>query len=162
MMTAPSEPALPAIDPATVPARTGSTYPEPYASRCAGRAKRALGNALGLRNFGVNLVEVPPGVESSMRHWHERQDEFVYMLEGELVLITDAGEQILRAGMAAGFPAGNGDGHQLVNRSGAKAVYLEVGDRMPGDGVIYSDIDMVLRHDDAARHAFRHKDGTPY
>ncbi|MDA0704532.1 MAG: cupin domain-containing protein [Proteobacteria bacterium] len=157
-----SKPALPAIDPAKVPATTGSTYPEPFAGRCAARAKRALGNALGLSNFGVNLVEVPPGVESSMRHWHERQDEFVYMLQGELVLVTDAGEQILGPGMAAGFPAGTGDGHQLVNRSGAKAVYLEVGDRMPGDGVVYSDIDMVLRHGDTASRTFRHKDGTPY
>lgn len=157
-----AKPALPAIDPATVPAKTGSSYPEPFASRCAARAKRALGNALGLRNFGVNLVEVPPGVESSMRHWHERQDEFVYILEGELVLVTDAGEQILGPGMAAGFPAGTGDGHQLVNRSAAKAVYLEVGDRLPGDGTVYSDIDMVLSHEDVASRTFRHKDGRPY
>lgn len=152
----------PAIDPATVPPRTGSTYPEPFAGRCAARAKRALGDALGLRNFGVNLVEVPPGVESSMRHWHERQDEFVYVLEGELVLVTDAGEQTLGPGMAAGFPAGDGDGHQLVNRSDRTAVYLEVGDRMPGDGVIYSDIDMLLPYRADGRRVFTRKDGPPY
>ncbi|MBT6119195.1 MAG: cupin domain-containing protein [Rhodospirillaceae bacterium] len=158
-MTAPE---MPALDPATVSVQTGSSYPEPFAARCAARAKRALGDALGLRNFGVNLVELPPGTESSMRHWHDRQDEFVYVLSGELVLVTDAGEQTLGTGMAAGFPAGVGDGHQLVNRSDAPAVYLEVGDRLPGDGTVYSDIDMVLPHGGAARHVFRHKDGTPY
>lgn len=155
-------PTRPAIDPATVPVTTGSSYPEPFAARCAARAKRALGDALGLRNFGVNLVEVPPGVETSMRHWHDRQDEFVYVLKGELVLITDSGEQTLGPGMAAGFPAGTGDGHQLVNRSAESAVYLEVGDRMPGDGVVYADIDMLLPHRPDGRRAFIHKDGTPY
>ena len=95
-----------------------------------------------------------------MRHWHSKQDEFVYVLEGELTLVTDQGEQVLRAGMAAGFAAGSGDGHHMVNRSDATARYLEVGDRRPGDAVTYPDIDLVLA--DNATDVFTHKDGTPY
>lgn len=153
---------LPAIDPMTVPERQGSSYPSPFRERVAGRIKRRLGDAAGIGQFGVNLVELPPGVESSMRHWHAKEDEFVYVLEGELVLVTDGGEQILRAGIAAGFPAGTGDGHQLVNRSDRVARYLEVGTRWPGgDGADYSDIDMVVRVIDG-QDRFLHKDGTPY
>jgi uncharacterized cupin superfamily protein len=151
----------PALDPRTVPARTGTTYPEPFAAAPAGRQKRALGDALGLTNFGVNLVRVPPGVVSSQRHWHSRQDEFVYIVEGTLVLVTDGGEQTLTPGMVAGFPAGAGDGHHLVNRSAADAVYLEVGDRTEGDEVDYSDIDMQVRLIDGERRYVK-KDGTPY
>ena len=152
---------LPGFDPADAPVRRGSDYPSPFRERVAGRVKRRLGDAAGLTQFGVNLVTLPPGCESSMRHWHAREDEFVYVLEGELVLITDAGEQVLAAGMAAGFPAGWRDGHQLVNRSDRGATYLEVGTRTSGDAVDYSDIDMLVRIIDGVERYVR-KDGTPY
>ncbi len=156
-------PTPPALDPAGVAERVGSSYPEPIRGRVGGRRKRALGDALGLRNFGVNLVRLAPGAVSSMRHWHARQDEFVYVLEGELVLVTDAGAQPLKAGMAAGFPAGASDGHHLLNRSDKDAIYLEVGDRMPGDACVYSDIDLALPpQPDTGPNVFTHKDGTPY
>ena len=151
----------PALDPATLPVKTGGNHPEPFGVRIAGREKRALGDAAGLENFGVNLVRLPPGTPSTLRHWHSRQDEFVYVLEGEVTLVTDAGEQVLRAGMAAGFPAGAADGHVLENRTGADALYLEVGDRTEGDEVDYSDIDLLVRHIDGAER-YVHKDGTPY
>ena len=151
----------PAFDPMTIPARTGSTYPEPYRSQCAARAKRRLGDAAGLQNFGVNLVTLPPGCLSSMRHWHSRQDEFIYMVEGELVLVTDAGEQTLKPSMVAGFPAGKADGHHLINRSAKPASYLEVGDRTAGDAAVYSDIDMRTEPQ-GDKYRYVHKDGTPY
>ena len=150
----------PALDPETVHARVGSSYPEPFRSLVGGRRKRALGDALGLTNYGVNLVELPPGALSSMRHWHSKQDEFIYVLEGELTLITDAGEQVLRAGMVAGFPAGANDGHHLINRSGAPARYLEIGDRTLDDATVYPDVDLDLPVD--IENGFLHKDGTPY
>ncbi|MSO93861.1 MAG: cupin domain-containing protein [Rhodospirillales bacterium] len=152
---------LPAFDPADAPERRGSTYPSPFRDRVAGRVKRRLGDVAGLTQFGVNLVTLPPGCESSMRHWHARQDEFVYVLEGVLSLVTDGGEQVLGAGMAAGFPAGKPDGHQLVNRSDRVATYLEVGTRTTGDEVDYSDIDMLVRLIDGVERYVR-KDGTRY
>lgn len=152
---------LPALDPAGVPARAGSNYPAPFRDAVAKREKRALGDALGLTNYGVNLVWLPPGTASSQRHWHSRQDEFIYVLEGELTLVTNAGPQVLGPGMAAGFPKASGDGHHLINRTGRDAYYLEVGDRTPGDETDYSDIDMLVRHVDGKRR-FVHKDGTPY
>jgi uncharacterized cupin superfamily protein len=151
----------PAIDPATAPMTRGSDYPPPFDELVAGRERRRLGDALGLKNFGVNLLRLPPGCASSQRHWHTRQDEFVYVLAGEVVLLTDGGEQTLSAGMAAGFPAGTGDGHHLVNRSAADALLLEVGDRMPGDEVDYADIDMMIRWIDGEERFLR-KDGTAY
>ncbi len=154
-------PRPPALDPATVAERIGSSYPEPFSSRVGDRRKRALGDALGLRNYGVNLVDLPPGALSSMRHWHSRQDEFVYLLEGELTLVTDAGEQVLGPGMVAGFPANSGDGHHLINRSDKSARYLEVGDRLPGDDCVYPDVDLDLPYDPEGER-YRHKDGTPY
>ncbi len=158
-----NSPRPPALDPAGVAERVGSSYPEPFRGRVGERRKRALGDALGLRNFGVNLVRLAPGAVSSMRHWHARQDEFVYVLEGELVLVTDAGAQPLKVGMAAGFPAGASDGHHLLNRSDKDALYLEVGDRMPGDACVYPDIDLALPHrPDTGPNVFTHKDGTPY
>ena len=138
-----------------------SNYPEPFASRMAGREKRPLGDLFGLRNFGVNLTTVAPGAVSALRHAHTRQDEFVYVVSGRLVLVTDAGETQLGAGMCAGFPAGSGDAHQLVNRSEAPATYLEVGDRTPGDAASYPDDDIVARLEDG-RWCFERKDGTPY
>ncbi|MSP48507.1 MAG: cupin domain-containing protein [Alphaproteobacteria bacterium] len=155
-------PRPPALDPMTLPCHRGSkSYPEPFRALVAGRERRALGDALGLKNFGVNLTRLDPGAASSQRHWHYRQDEFVYVLEGEVVLVTDAGAQTLTAGMAAGFPAGKPDGHHLINRSARPALYLEVGDRAPGDQVDYSDIDMRVR-EVTAPDVFTRKDGTPY
>ncbi len=154
-------PKPPAIDPATVPARTGSEYPPPFDAEARGRERRALGDAVGLRNFGVNLLRIGPRVVSSQRHWHSHQDEFLYVLEGEVVLVTDAGEQVLGAGMVAGFPAGVADGHCLINRSDRDALVLEVGDRNPADEVVYPDIDLEYRIADG-KGAFVHKDGTPY
>ncbi len=150
-----------ALDPWTLPAQTGSAYPPPFDRPVRDREKRALGDAFGLHNFGVNLVRLAPGVESSQRHWHSRQDEFVMVLEGELALVCDEGEQALTAGMVAGFPAGRPNGHKLVNRSGRDAVYLEVGDRLPGDSSTYSDIDM-LSFPAPSRRRFTRRDGAPY
>src|SRR5438876_11639021 len=149
---------MPALDPATVPEQTGSAYPPPLDAPCRDRAKRALGDAVGLTHFGVNLRRLGPGAWSAQRHWHTRQDEFVYVLQGEVVLVTDAGEQTLHAGMAAGFPAGKADGHHLINRSTALAIYLEVGDRTPGDEVHYPDVDLFVASD----FSFHHKTGEPY
>jgi uncharacterized cupin superfamily protein len=156
-----SGPGVPVVDPANVSPRLGARYPEAMRAPFAARGKRALGDALGLQSFGVNLVHMPPGSESALRHWHTREDEFVMVLEGELTLITGAGETILGRGMAAGFPAGKADGHCLVNRSGRDAVYLEVGDRRPGDEVTYPDVDLVAIWRDGGR-VYIHKDGRPY
>ena len=153
---------LPALDPADVPAATGSNYPHQYRAAIAGRSKRRLGNALGLDIFGVNLTTIRPGAQSALRHWHSAQDEFIYMVEGELVLITDGGEQVLRAGMCAGFPAGKADGHHLVNRSGRDAIYLEVGDRTKHDVVTYPDNDILAAATSDGSRRFTKKDGTPY
>lgn len=157
-----NRPESPALDPATVPPRTKSVYPtEALRAPLAGRSKRALGDALGLRNFGVNLVTLAPGAHSSERHWHERQDEFVYVLEGEVTLVTDDGAQVIGPGMCAGFPAGVPNGHHLINRGTTPAVYLEVGDRLPGERAHYPDADLEGRASSAATRFF-HKDGTPY
>ncbi|HUC62062.1 MAG TPA: cupin domain-containing protein [Alphaproteobacteria bacterium] len=134
---------LPALDPATVSQVESTGYPEPYRASVAGRKRRRLGDAAGLTQFGVNEAELAPGTWSSQRHWHAAEDEFVYVLDGELVLITDAGEQVLTPGMAAGFPKGKRDGHHLVNRSEKPARYLEIGTRAAEDRVEYPDIDMI-------------------
>jgi len=152
----------PAFDPMGVDPLIGSAYPAAFAAISAERQKRKLGDAAGLSNFGVNLVHLKPGQGSAQRHWHSRQDEFIYVLEGELTLITDGGEQVLRPGAAAGFPAGVADGHHVVNRSDAMAVYLEVGDRTTGDVVEYPDIDMRAGTTNAGGFRFTRKDGTPY
>jgi uncharacterized cupin superfamily protein len=152
---------LPAINPAVVEPITGSNYPAQFKPGAAGRSKQRLGDALGLKNFGVNLTTIRPGAASALRHWHTKEDEFVYLLSGELVLVTDAGEQLLTAGMAAGFPAGKADGHCLINRSSRDAVYLEVGDRKDEDEARYPDIDLDRRNTPAGR-TFCRKDGTPY
>ncbi|HYK99647.1 MAG TPA: cupin domain-containing protein [Steroidobacteraceae bacterium] len=153
----------PALDPRSVTAASRSGYPEPYRSRVLPREKRGLGDALGLTRIGINQTLLPPGKESSMRHWHTREDEFVYVLEGEVVLRTGAGEQLLEAGMCAGFPAGLEDGHQLVNRSDRPAVYLEVSNRDPGDTGHYSDPEVdLLWSPPHARGRFTRRDGTDY
>jgi uncharacterized cupin superfamily protein len=149
-------------DPMALPPRIGASYPEAFAESCRGRVKRALGNAVGLTHFGVNLVHLPPGQATSQRHWHEQEDEFVYVLEGEVVLVTDAGEETLTAGMAAGFPAGAANGHCIVNKSDAVAVLLEVGDRTNGETVHYPDIDLHGRGTPGGGFSFTHKDGRPY
>ena len=132
-------------DPISVPPRLGSIYPAPFGEPLAGREKRALGDPLKLTQFGVNLVTLAPGSWSSQRHWHANEDEFVYVLEGQVTLVTDAGEQVLGPGMAAGFPAGEADGHHLINQSDKPALYLEVGTRAENEEAQYSDIDMMVR-----------------
>ena len=150
-----------ALDPTLLPERRGSGYPEPFRTAVADRAKRALGDPFGLTQFGVNLVHLPPGCWSSQRHWHSHEDEFVMVVEGELVLVTDTGEQTMRPGMVAGFPAGRADGHHLINRSDQPATYLEIGSRSDADEVVYSDIDMELRLR-GGDHVFVRRNGEPY
>jgi uncharacterized cupin superfamily protein len=150
---------MPKIDLATVPARLGSGYPAPFDAPCASRTRRRLGDAGGLRDVGVNLMTLPPAGWSSQRHWHSHEDEFVYVLEGELTLVEDGGETLLRAGECAAFPKGTGNGHHLINRSSALAVYLEVGSRHPDDLTTCSDIDMMSSNADGR---FVRKDGSPY
>ena len=150
---------MPKIDLAAVPARKGSSYPAPFDVPCATRTRRRLGAAGGLRDFGVNLMTLPPGGWSSQRHWHSEEDEFVYVLEGELRLVEDSGSILLRAGDCAAFPKGSGVGHHLINESSAAAVYLEVGSRHPNDLTTCSDVDMMSSNADGR---FVHKDGTPY
>lgn len=158
-----STPATPAAIRATdAPARIKrSNYPEPFASRMAGRSKHPLGDVFGLVNFGVNLTRLAPGAMSALRHAHSRQDEFVYILQGRPTLHTDEGRTPLAPGMCAGFKAGTGNAHHLINETPEEVVYLEVGDRTQGDEGIYPDDDLraVLI---AGKWAFVHKDGTPY
>ena len=151
----------PALDPEEVAVRRGSSYPAAFKEPCRTRIKRALGDALGLTNFGVNLVTLPPGAWSAQRHWHSHEDEFVYVLDGELTLITDGGEQALTAGQVAGFPAGKADGHHLVNKGTAPATYLEIGDRNAEDVCTYPDIDLHLAPTPDG-HVFTDKKGEPY
>lgn len=150
---------MPKIDLATVPVRKGSGYPASLAAPCADRLRQRLGDAGGLADFGVNLMRLPPGNWSAQRHWHTHEDEFVYVLEGELVLVEDGAETLLRAGDCAAFPKNSGNGHHLINRSGAMAVYLEVGSRSPHDVIYGSDIDMKSASADGR---FTRRDGTPY
>jgi uncharacterized cupin superfamily protein len=138
-----------------------SNYPEPFASRMAAREKRPLGDLFGLSNFGVNLTRLPPGAVSALRHAHSKQDEFVYVVSGRPVLRTDAGETQLAPGMCAGFKAGIGDAHHLINRSSEDVVYLEVGDRSAGDTGSYPDDDLKAALVDG-KWRFTHKDGRPY
>jgi uncharacterized cupin superfamily protein len=152
-----------AIDAALTPLRTrGSSYPAVFVSKLSGREKHPLGDIFGLANFGVNRVRLPCGAMSALRHAHSRQDEFIYVLEGTPVLITDAGEMPLARGMCAGFRAGTGNGHHLVNRAKEDAVYLDVGDRSKGDHVTYPDDDLQAVFDDNGQWRFLHKDGRPY
>ena len=149
------------IDPKELEARAGSGYPAHFAKQVLPREKRALGDAAGLTKIGVNLTTLWPGAASSMRHWHTHEDELVYLLEGELVLVTDAGERPLRAGQCAGFPAGHRDGHQLVNRGTSPAVYLEISNRDAADGAQYPDVDLVWNAPENPG-AYSHKDGRKY
>lgn len=149
------------IDVSKLPPIVGTLYPTPFDTPCRSRERKKLGDPAGLTQFGVNLLRLPPGAWSSQRHWHTDSDEFVYVLSGEVVLATDAGEEILRSGDAAGFKAGNGDGHCLRNDSKSDALVLEIGTRAASDTAYYSDIDMVAPA--GARPAvYTRRDGTPY
>jgi uncharacterized cupin superfamily protein len=144
------------------PRATPSIYPDQFGARVAGREKRPLGDLFGLANFGVNLTRLAPGAASALRHAHSHQDEFIYIVSGAPTLVTDAGETPLRPGMCAGFKAGTGDGHHLVNRTDEEVVYLEVGDRSAGDVVNYPDDDLVAVLDTEGKRRFRRKNGAPY
>jgi uncharacterized cupin superfamily protein len=150
---------MPKINIAAVPVRLGTAYPVQFNDACAGRTRKRLGDAGGLSAFGVNLMTLPPGKWSSQRHWHSHEDEFVYVLQGELTLVEDQQETVLHPGDCAAFPQGSGIGHHLQNRGSTVAVYLEAGSRYPDDRTTCSDIDLMSSNRDGA---FVHKDGTPY
>lgn len=151
---------MPKVDIESAPQVNGTSYPDAFAGPCLPRRRWRLGDAGGLTQFGVNLLRLPDGAWSALRHWHSAEDEFVQVLEGEVVLVDDHGETILRAGDCAAFPAGDGNGHKLENRSGAEAVLLEVGSRRPEDDrVDYPDVDMTYT---GGEDHYRHRDGTPY
>jgi len=150
---------MPKIDIDAAPTRFGSAYPPPFDEPCRARRRWKLGDAAGLTQFGVNLMRLAPGAWTSQRHWHTHEDEFVWVVAGEVVLIEDAGETVLRAGDCAGFKAGVPNGHHIINRSAAEAVLLEVGTRLPEtDAADYPDLDMMVGPDGV----YRHRDGTPY
>ena len=152
---------MPKIDIANVPVDTRTGYPKPFDRVVIGRERRRLGNAVGLDQFGVNLTTLKPGAASALRHWHEKEDEFVYILEGEVMLIEDGGECVLKPGDAAGFKANNRSGHQLVNRGSRDAVYLEIGTRSEHERVDYPGVDLMVVRDDKGMR-YTHKNGEPY
>lgn len=152
---------MPKLDPESMPRRTGSGYPPPHDKPVGGRARRQLGNAGGLEDFGVNLLELSPGAWSSQRHWHSAEDEFVWVLEGEVTLVDDTGKHILRAGDCAAFAKGDANGHHLVNHTATAAKVLEVGTRNPDADICrYPDVDLQVGPGRDAE--YTHKDGTPY
>ncbi len=152
---------MPKIDIASLPIDSRSTYPEPFNRVIVGRSRKRLGNAASLDQFGVNLTTLKPGAASALRHWHEMEDELVYILEGEVVLIEDDSEIVLKAGDAAGFKANVPNGHHLVNKSANDAVLLEIGTRSKHERAEYPDVDLrVIRDDTGGR--YTHKDGKPY
>src|SRR6516164_9621889 len=153
---------MPKIEITKATVRAKSSYPPPYAEVAKGREKAALGNVAGLTQFGVNLTRLKPGAASALRHWHENEDEFVYVVEGELVLIEDGGETLLRTGDAAGFKAGVPNGHQLINKTNRDAVYLEVGTRAPSEHAHYPDVDLDLVREADGTLRLSHKSGEPY
>ena len=149
------------IDVNAVPSVIGTLYPSPYDAPCRARVRRKIGDAAGLTQFGVNVLTLPPGAWSSQRHYHTREDELVFVLEGEVMLVTDAGAERLVAGDAAGFKAGDRDGHCIQNHSNKTAVLLEIGSRVPGDSALYPDIDLVAPPEGKPA-IYTHADGTPY
>ncbi len=151
---------IPAADVAIHSVKT--LYPEPFAALVAGRSKRKLGEQFGLTNFGVNLTHLAPGAMSALSHHHSRQDEFIYILSGTAILRLGDNEQVMTAGDCIGFKAGSPLGHQLLNRSAEEVVYLEVGDRTPGDAVTYPEDDLAFNARADGSWAISHKDGTPY
>jgi uncharacterized cupin superfamily protein len=160
-MTEKSKPGLTAFDPSVVSESNFTSYPEPYRAANSMRYNRRLGNHAGLRNFGVNLTRIVPGGQSSCRHAHSRQDEFIFVLEGEVVLQTSDGEQTLRPRMCAGFPAGSGDAHRFINRSATDAKPLLIGDRSSGDEITYPDVDMYAVRGPDGVYRYRSKSGAP-
>jgi uncharacterized cupin superfamily protein len=150
---------MPKLDLTSVTEREGSSYPAPFDRQPAKRIRQRIGDAGRLTQFGVNLLKLPPGAWSSQRHWHSLEDEFVYVIDGEVVLVTDKGEEVLRAGDCAAFPANAPDGHHLINKSNATALCLEVGTRAADDFTTYPDIDLVF---DPKIGDYTHRDGTPY
>lgn len=156
-----NKPDTAAIDALHIDGASGTTYPDEFAGPVRRRYKRAIGDHFGLTGYGVNLVELEPGAWSAQRHWHTHEDELVFVVSGELVLVSNGGEQVLSAGMVAGFKAGVEDGHHLINRSNSPASYLEIGDRHDEDEVFYPDIDLELRRDGKNGHVFTRRDGTP-
>jgi uncharacterized cupin superfamily protein len=152
---------MPKIDIAAIAEKNETGYPESYRALVAGRFRKPLGDAGGLTQFGVNLCRLAPGAASSQRHWHSAEDELVYVLQGEVILVEDGGETPLRAGDAATFKAGVENGHHLVNRSGADALFLEIGTRSEADRATYPDIDMQAATEDGVDR-YTHRDGTPY
>jgi uncharacterized cupin superfamily protein len=152
---------MPKVDIANVPVKSGTFYPAQFQAECRGRHKQALGDVAGLTQFGVNITRISPGAASALRHWHEQEDEFIYMLEGELVLVENDGEVVLKPGDAAGFKAGSGNAHRLINRGSRDAVYFEVGTRAKSERVYYPDVDLVMEHDEKGRR-YLHRSGEPY
>jgi uncharacterized cupin superfamily protein len=152
---------MPKIDIAKAVVRSKGVYPQPYSKVTDGREKAALGNVAGLTQFGVNLTRLKPGAASALRHWHEQEDEFVYIVEGELVLIEDGGETLLKPGDCAGFKAGVSNGHHLVNKSQRDALYLEIGTRSPTERGHYPDCDLIMERD-AKGVRFLRRSGEPY
>ena len=150
------------IDLSLAPVETGSNYPEAFRSAVVGRSRQRVGKAAGLKNFGVNLTTLAPGSQSALRHWHSAQDEFIYVVAGDLVLVTDAGEQTLQPGDMAGFAAGKANGHHLINRSNSPATYLEIGDKSTPDRAEYPDQDLVCVPIAKEGRRFEHKDGSAY
>ena len=150
------------FDPMTLAESNATSYPERYRAANQQRWNRRLGDHAKLKNFGVNLTRIAPGGQSSHRHAHTRQDEFIYVLAGEVELETDAGTEVMQAGMCAGFPAGTGNAHRFVNRSAADVLLLVAGDRTAGDEVSYPEIDMHARMGPDGKYSFAHKDGKPY
>jgi len=153
---------MPAFDPAELPESNATSYPEPFRPDNSRRWVRRLGDHVGLKNFGVNLVRIVPGAQSSARHAHSRQDEFIWVVSGEIVMETNEGRQLLRPGMCAGFAAGCGNAHRFVNESQQDATILVVGDRTPFDEIAYPEIDMQGKAGADGRYAFTRKDGTPF
>jgi uncharacterized cupin superfamily protein len=152
---------MPKIDIAKLPLDTRTGYPPPFDRVVVGRERKRLGNAVGLDQFGVNLTTLKPGAASALRHWHEQEDELIFVLEGEVALIEDDGETVLKPGDAAGFKANNPNGHHLVNKSNQDAVYLEVGTRSKYERAHYPDVDMMVVRDDKGMR-YTHKNGEPY
>lgn len=148
--------------PEDVPETNATSYPEPFRAAQRKRSFRRLGDFAGLKNYGVNVVRVEPGGQSSARHAHSKQDEFVYVLTGALVLVTDAGRETVGPGTCIGFPAGSGDGHHFLNETASDATFLVVGDRAADDEVAYPDIDLAWRFGADGKKAYFRKDGTPY
>ena len=152
---------MPKINITKIPGDTAVRYPAPFAEPLKGREKQKLGDAIGLTQFGVNLTTLKPGAWSAQRHWHKNEDEFIYVLQGEIVLVEDGGETVLKPGDAAGWKANAGNGHCLINRTDRDALYLEVGTRLAKESVVYPDVDMLLERDEHGAR-YLHKSGEPY